>query len=332
MKKRFYLFVLFLFIVSCKNKNTVVFESIKDEIIISDTIYTRMPGDLLVLDDFVVWIDPFANKNFLHILDKEDGHEVERFGNIGQGPNDFLSPRVSSVDDNRIFIYDSNAKKNAFVDFQKNAERLTFLPLPQDELVTQKIFAEPLGFVSLKPNDYEFIEILKEDYSYSLDSWVKDKELKNRFEVFQGNIGYNIKKKILVYAPRFFPFFRLYKQNSEGQLEFEKECGEQAKFDIANNELLFNKDSFSGCFDMTLSKDYIILLHYQPQKTNEEMKELGRDFSKLPQKFLLYDYNGKLKRIVDAKMPVLRIASNSNDNDLYFIALSPEYTLYKCSL
>ncbi len=332
MKNKLYIFVFFLCFFSCQNKDKIVKESIKGEVIVSDSIYSRLPGELLVLDDFIVWTDIFAREGVLHVLDRKDGHEIERVVNIGNGPNEFLSPKVSCIGDDKIFIYDLNAKKNALIDFEKDSKVLTFFPASKKKLVTKKLFMDSLNYISLKSNDYEFIEIVNGNSSYTLESWIKNKQLKNRFEVFQGLLGYNTPREILVYAPKSFPFFHLYKKNKKGYFEFDKKIGKQAKFSIVDNELVFSKSSLTGCFDMTLSKDYIVLLQYDVEKTYAERRKIGRDFSKLPQTAFVYDYQGNLKKVLDLKMPVLRIASNLNDNELYFIALNPEFTLYKCNI
>jgi len=36
--------------------------------VMNDSLLTTMPGDLLLIDDYLVWSDPFSDNKFLHVV------------------------------------------------------------------------------------------------------------------------------------------------------------------------------------------------------------------------------------------------------------------------
>lgn len=79
-------------------------------------------------------------------------------------------------------------------------------------------------------------------------------------------------------------------------------------------------------------KDYIAIIQrdYEIDKTDEST--VGMNFDKLPKTVFLYDYEGKLKRIIDLGIPLIRIAGDTESNTLFAIGVDPELVLIKSEL
>ena len=44
--------------------------------VMNDSLLTTMPGDLLLIDDYLVWSDPFSDNKFLHVHRSSDGKYI----------------------------------------------------------------------------------------------------------------------------------------------------------------------------------------------------------------------------------------------------------------
>lgn len=52
----------------------------------------------------------------------------------------------------------------------------------------------------------------------------------------------------------------------------------------------------------------------------------------VPRTVFVYDYDGKLLKIVNLGMPVMRIAADGRSNALYVIGVNPDFALAKYDL
>lgn len=80
--KQMLLGILLLVACSCANESRKV-ERISMEVsVVSDSIESMMPGELLVYDDYAVWNDPFNGDEYIHVLDLLTGKEIKIYGRI----------------------------------------------------------------------------------------------------------------------------------------------------------------------------------------------------------------------------------------------------------
>ena len=56
------------------------------------------------------------------------------------------------------------------------------------------------------------------------------------------------------------------------------------------------------------------------------------NFEKLPKTVFLYDYHGNFIKIIDVGIPLLRIAGDIHNNELYAIGLDGEFIMIKFSV
>ena len=115
MELKNYLGLLLLPLFSCSEKMEVERVEAKYELL-SEDVFTRMPGNLLLADSYLVWIDPFTTDYFVHVHQVSDGKKVGVMGKQGQGPNEFITPIVSQLSYNRnIHTVDANGKTRGYL-------------------------------------------------------------------------------------------------------------------------------------------------------------------------------------------------------------------------
>ncbi len=328
----FFIGILFFVFVACTKKQREVPTERREIVKVTDSLFTRFPGKLLLSDEFVIWQDVFGKKGCLHVLEKDSGREVAKMLDIGQGPREFLRPSVSLSNGKKIFIYDLNSKKQAIFDLGKSNGDILFLSPLEEKQLTRKLYVDSLCSISLLPEKSNFIKVTQGVAETYLKNQLLDEKINNGFDVFQGHIAFNPHNNALVYAAYRFPYFSVYKKNSSGTFELKREIKEKVKYNINSKELKFNDESATGIFEMTLSKDYIVLLKFDKDNTYKRRMSVGRDFSKLPKTLFVYSYDGELLKKIDLGVPVLRIAGNPATNELYFISVDTEFTLFKCNL
>ena len=107
--------LLFLPLMSCSEKQEVERLEVKYELL-SEDVFTRMPGNLLLSDDYLVWTDPFTTDYFVHVHQASDGKKVGVMGKQGKGPGEFVTPMVSQLSYKRnIRAVDANGKTKGYL-------------------------------------------------------------------------------------------------------------------------------------------------------------------------------------------------------------------------
>ena len=122
----FWLLCFCCFLLSCSSQNHEV-SRISDQhyTVITDSIYTRLPGSIFYQTGYLYWWDPFSAENFLHAVNVETGNEEVSFGNVGQGPDDFTLPLFAPSPSGGIYINDIN--KDLEILYQWNSRQDSLL-------------------------------------------------------------------------------------------------------------------------------------------------------------------------------------------------------------
>jgi len=81
-----------------------------------------------------------------------------------------------------------------------------------------------------------------------------------------------------------------------------------------------------------MTKDYIVTLERDREVDPLDERTVGRNASKCPRTVFVYDYDGKLLKIVNLGMPVMRIAADGRSNAQYVIGVNPDFALAKYDL
>ncbi len=299
--------------------------------VVYDSIFTRMPGTLIKLNNLAVWQDPFTSGKFLHIINPETKQETI-LGNIGPGHKEFTTPIVSRSVDGNLLICDLNSAKQGVILMNTDSLDLTMKGASKTESFTDKIMITPEKVVVLQPNESQPLAIETDNsvVRFGKQPLSLSTEITNNYDCFQGAIFFNPQRNLLVYSTNRFPSFSFYKLSKKGTFELQDEVVPNINYEIVNNELVFPEDIHGGGPDITATKDYIIKI--ERDKKYDKTTAKGRDFTKLPQTLFLYSYEGELQKIVNMKTPLLRVAGDFSDNMIYAINADPEFKLIRINL
>lgn len=323
-----FLFIMTLSACSFQNDNL---ERIDIEFsTVYDSIESRMPGQLLVNSQYAIWTDPFNSENQAHIVDLKTNKEIGELINIGNGPEDFLTPGFCISTTNNLIVYDMNNNKMgsySLDNIKNNKNPLVSIATKQTKDITKIIETDNNSFVSFNPNAQFPFQVEDGDY---FGKFPFTEDVKNKYNISQGNIAYNPQNKYFIYSSMDLPYIAAYKkENSNFKLIWEKKEG--VDYTIIENELIPNKKR-KGAAELALTKDYIVTLQRDYQNDPTDETTVGRDFNKIPQTLFLYDYKSNLKKIVHLHTPILRIAADTKSNTVYAIVINPDFTLVKCEL
>ena len=114
MKIFIYASFLSTIIFACSTKNVNIERISLSPQIINDSLFTMLPGKILLCDPYIIWQDGFATDTFMYVIDLRTGKEVGKMGKIGRGPEEFISPNLIGCINKHIIILDDNLPKCAF--------------------------------------------------------------------------------------------------------------------------------------------------------------------------------------------------------------------------
>ncbi len=330
MKVSIYYIIIGIFIlISCsKHSTNIKYENISPTIVY-DSIETRMPGQLFLYEKYFVWTDPFEIEGQAHIIDLKSNKEIKKIVNIGEGPDDFITPIFIKSFSNQLIIGDINRNKIGYYSFNNiDKQSKTEIQIKRENTKDKN------RIIEIEKDNFLFFDAgLKQPFNYKGINFGKnpiDKNVGNKKEIYQGNIAYSNLNEYLIYSTILFPYMAAYKRNGD-YFELVWEKTGDIDYDIIDNNIRLNYRK-KGISELTLTKDYIVALQrdYATDPTDETT--VGRDFDKLPKTLFIYDYNGNLKKILNFKLPIIRISSYSNENTIYIIGLNPDFTLMKYNI
>ena len=266
--------------------------------VMNDSLLTTMPGDLLLIDDYLVWSDPFSDNKFLHVHRSSDGKYIGSMGQKGEGPQEFVSPLINRFSINRcIAAHDANGKTRGYLSI--------------DSLIVGK---EP--FMSLS------------DFDRNIRMAKLDEQVKHHMGTYK---TYDKDRGLLAFGPFNFSYLALYKKEGDNFKLLWERMPEKENYSVVDGAIRFDR-SVMGVRDICMTKDYIVTLERDREVDPLDERTVGRNASKCPRTVFVYDYDGKLLKIVNLGMPVMRIAADGRSNALYVIGVNPDFALAKYDL
>lgn len=331
MKTNLYLFIVFLLLSSCISKETKeVIKTTSEFEVLNEELLTNFPGGIYLLDEDMVWFDPFSRNHFLHHLDKHTGLEINTFGDIGQGPNEFASPIVSDIIwNNCLYVSDANGNTKGYFSIDK-ADEIddTFIKLgKKDSLIRSRGYNK-----RLEDNLYLGVNRENEEGPYKLYANGEEKYfgkylLPNEKKLTNSTLLYNSEKELLITGATAVNHFSCYKKEDDNfSLVWEKR--EDYEYNINDGRVVFDR-SRKGVYDMALTKDFIVAIQRDYENDPTDESGVGRDIGKLPQTLFVYDYDGNLIKVINYNVPVGRITGDINTNTIYAIYAEPDFKLGK---
>lgn len=316
---------------SCSEKNTEI-QRISNQAyeVVSDSIYTRMPGTILYQNGLVYWEDPTSFENFVHVVDVKKKSEVVAFANMGEGPNDFSIANISLSPDGGLFINDSNKPLESLYKVDGVSVVSSSRKYNHDSRATSLLHLDGNKILYLCPSDEKLFCVNKGGDSEQAfgERPIKD-EISNAYNIFQGKMAYHVTKNMLVYSSFKLPYLSVYKLSGDGDWSQVKELKGKWNYTISEGKLRFATDSPKGAMELALTDDYIVLLQRDAEVegslSSQEMK--GRNVASLPHSLFVYDYDLNLKKIINMPFPMLRLCGDDQTNMVYAMSVNPEYEL-----
>ena len=329
MKKNFNFFIILILLSSCVNKQEKrVIRTVSNFEVLNDDILTKFPGGIYLLNENIVWFDPFTSTHFLYCLDKDTGIETNSFGDIGQGPKEFVSPMINDIVwNNCLYVYDVNGNTNGYFSIDKLKEgNDAFLKLTTEDSVIRS-----LGY-DMRIEDNLYIGINKENENGPFKQYFKGKEedfgeylLPNEKKHSNSTVLYNPNKKLLVTGSTAVNYFSCYKKEADNfKLIWENK--ENYEYSKTDGRIVFDR-SRKGIYGMAITKDFIVAIQRDYENDPTDESKVGRDVEKLPRTLFVYDYEGNLLKIIDYSVPVGRIAGDIKTNTIYAIYAEPDFKL-----
>lgn len=321
-------FIFFLFCSCSKDKEIPRINQYSQ--VLNDELLTTMPGDLLLVDNYLVWSDPFSHNHFLHVHSASTGKELGVMGKVGKGPKEFVTPMINRYCvDNKIFAVDANGKTVGFLSIDSlinGQESFCEVSDTERELKMEKMDHGMYIETTKNGSETYFRSVIDGHESFcGVYPIPKIKKHIGTYEFYDSTRG------LFVVTSFRFPYLALYKrENSVFTLLWERKA-DQKNYIITDDDIIFDR-KIKGASDVCMSKDYIITLERDREKDPVDESIVRRDISKFPHTVFLYDYTGNLLKIVDVGMPIMRIVAGSNSNTLYMIGGNPDYVLAKCEL
>lgn len=305
--------------------------------VIQDSMFTRMPGSLILCDHYLVWQDPFNPDYFLHVVDIDTKKEVGVMGEFGRGPKEFNTPSLAKSIGNKIFTYDLNLDQQAYYSIDSllaGKDPFISRPLHPIENCLDIVQIAENEFISTQPENEHPFQWIHADSSITFFGKCPIKEkISDYYSARQGPLIYNPYNQTLVYCTNHLSYIALYeKKDTTFQLKWEKRPIKKS-YEVKDGEIHFLHNEDLPC-EIVLTKDYIVALQQDKDTEFPTTKRTAgiRDFSKVPTTLLVYDYDFNLKKIIDMGMPTLRIEGSGDSNTLYTVGIDLDFCILRYEL
>ena len=335
MKKLCYCLLSVFLLANCTTNEKKEIERINDinYSVITDSIYSSIPGTISAIDGNVYWHDATGIENFIHVVNIRSGKELCSFGNKGDGPDDFVLP-IPSVSPTKGFFLNDTEKgiEHLYTVDETGTYQIKKAKYERDMETTALAHLDDNTTVNLTPGANNLFKIIANGKVDVCGKFPLSEKYENSFYLYQGQITYNADKNLLVYNCMSLPYLAVYAWKNKA-LTLEKEFVGEIESSVRDGNLVLEKQSNRGAMELALTKRSIVTLDRDVVTEGEKTESKSpRDLSVLPHSLFVYDYNLNLTHIVNTKFPILRICGDTKTDFMYAIVLAPDYTLIKIDL
>jgi hypothetical protein len=298
--------------------------------IINPDLEIRLPGQLVVTNHSFILFDPYAHSEAVRVLDKQTGEKITGFIDIGQGPDEFVTPWCGFISNDTLTVFDLNIQKI----FECNL----------DSLYKGNVTVKPIKFLhpevtelsKLATNQYVATSLAQKPFSiikndevvFEFGKYPFDVKITNYFDVFQGDVLYNSDRHVLGYATHLTPYLSLYKFEADTFRLLWESRFRSAHYSIINSELKYDNEQPAGIRGIAFTKDYIVCL----VKEMRLKDSIGREKEQMAKSVFLYNYEGVLIKILELDIHTSGISAMPDSNVVYSVGLDEEYCLMKLDL
>lgn len=334
---KLFISIAFLSFCSCDGiKQNVYRVNNQSYTIVSDSVYSSMPGNMFYQDGLIYWEDARGYEDIIHVVNVQRGKEIASFGDIGQGPEEFLDPEISLSPNGGLFLNDVEKPLEMLCRFSsENGSFQSFVSkYPNDRYATKLLHLDDERMLYLCPKQDKLFHIYSNDtLSVTFGDCPIIDEFNNSYDIFQGKIGYNPHQNLLIYSTIGFPYIAVYRNQGMENWMKVSEIKHNWDYTVSGGDLCFSSSVKHGTWEMALTEDYIVLLQRDVDVEGNMDRDLeGRNMTTVPRSLFLYDYNLNLKKIINMPFRMLRLCGDIETNTVYAMAINPEFELIKIDL
>ena len=298
-----YLCILFfLLLISCndlKRPQQVAIDltsavEVSPEILSEDVVMTP-PVQMLVDSEFLIFMAPGMGYSIL-FLDKNTKNTYH-WGQMGNGPDDFISPKCIRQKNQRLTIYDVNLHKAVEYDvhlddsIHLDAVKRQYIQTDSINLIDLHIMDNNLtvGLVGIGCHDM-FVLLDKEmNFMKSFGDFPMEGLPEENYLSIYGNLASYRNK--LFYACLPTGYIVCYDIDNKGNIRKEWDHFlTKPSFDVTRGK--WNPDNKNGIYDIKVTEDYIFLAFSGKSLSEEPI---------LPQNILVFTHDGKLVKNIKCR-------------------------------
>ena len=336
MKKIFYGLFLTLFLTNCASERKTDVERVNtvECSVITDSIFSSMPGSIFAMDGYVYWEDAMGTENFIHVVDVKSGNEVCSFGNVGDGPDEFAYSLASVSPSGNFFLNDPvKGMEHLYTIDGSGSYSMKTDRYGKNTSITNLVHLDDETVVNLTPGAESLFCINSGEKTETGGKFPFTEKYENAYYLYQGKLAYNPEHNLLVYSCMGLPYISTYSWKNE-KLSLANEIIGEIEGSSQNGKFIIDKDDpVGGAMELALTRNYIVTLDRDVEVEGEkpESKSL-RDFSTLPHSLYVYDYDLNLLKIINTEYCILRICGDTRTDEIYAIVVDPEFSLMKINI
>jgi hypothetical protein len=292
------------------------------------------PRAIVFNDNYLVLLDVVDNYG-LALFDKQNGSLIKRFGNIGRGPDELMSPQTLELTtDGNILVYDSKLKElfsfsldslvngSSAVITRRTKPRFTTKEFshctrltPINDTVLIGTGSHPNGRLFAFNNAGSELGFFYPDYP--LDKLHKGENYITKWFAFQYNMQYNEHRKMLCLAAITCQHIEIFEVVGNKLIRKKNHLFQLPVYKDMDNEMvmgvIFEKESKSGFHGLNVSDDFIYLSYASEKSENLHSLSINNLIFKL-------DWKGKplIKYELDCKIG--QFAIDKLNTEIYAIS------------
>lgn len=300
----------------------------------------------MVINDSLAVVSSLLGKeeDFLQVYSIPDGFRQRAdFGQIGRGPQDFITPSLNSMVGNDVFIHDLNGRRLArlrigdsgrsveeidrvsfqYLDKGQEISAMRIVPFPSDgDGYVGLAFNETPRFFSQWDDSLRFVRNfgdapVPEKVSYSSSMNFMQGRLQSRGNKF-------------VFAMDNLPYLALYEMNNGEPTQKWSQYFQEPVYGVRGEQILFDKArTFGLTKGLTLGERYIYLIFLDVLLSEEDYQATERFYGNI---VFVFDYEGNRVAELNLDHRIAEIGVSSDERKLYAIAVMPDYRFVEYDL
>lgn len=241
MKNLFYCLLLCVILTDCTAKKATEVKRVSDisYSIITDSIFSSMPGSIFAIGENVYWQDARETEGFIHVVNTLSGKEICRFGNIGDGPDEFVMPIPSISSSNGFFLNDiEKGIEHLYRVDETGSFQVEKDKYEKNTEITGMVHLNDETIVCLTPGSENLFQILTNKKMNVGGKFPLPEKYGNAYYLYQGQIAYNADKNLVVYNCMSIPYIAAYSWN-DGKLTLENEISDKVESRVQDGAISY---------------------------------------------------------------------------------------------